>query len=76
MLLHLVELVVVSGEERTGVTTWTLVDIFDDGPCYADAVVRGSAPAQFIKEDEASLAEVVQDVGCFAHLTHERTVTY
>ena len=47
------------------------MDIFDDGPGDGDAIVGAGAASQFIKEDEASLGEVVEDAGRLVHLHHE-----
>ena len=45
VLLHLVQLVVVGGKERTGLRLGVLVQILHDGPCNRDAVVgAGAAP--------------------------------
>ena len=50
VLLHLVQLVVVGGKERTGLASAVLMQVFHDGPGYADAVVGRGATSQFVKE--------------------------
>ena len=48
-LLHLVELVVVGGEEGAGSAGAVLVDVLDDGPGDGDAVVGGGASAELVE---------------------------
>lgn len=60
--LHLVELMIVRGEERSRMRFRILMDVFNNGPGNGDAVVGGSAATQFIEEHEATRREVVHDV--------------
>jgi len=60
--LHLVELMIVRGEERSRMRFRILMDVFNNGPGNGDAVVGGSAATQFIEEHEAARREVVHDV--------------
>ena len=52
VLLHLVELMIVRGEERTGVGMLVFVKIFHDGPGDRDAVVGGRAASKLVEEYE------------------------
>ena len=70
-LLHIVELVVVGGEEGLGMQPPVLVDVFHDGPCYGYAVVGAGAATQFVEEDERAGAHVVEDACGLVHLHHE-----
>ena len=69
---HIVQFVIVRGKKRTGMSLLVLVDMLHDSPCNGDAVIRGSAAPQLIEEHQASGREVVQDIGGFIHLDHER----
>ena len=75
-LFHLVEFVVVRGEKGAGVCLWVFVNMLHDGPGDGNAIVGGSAAAQFVEEHEAALREVVHDVGCLAHFHHKRTFAH
>ena len=50
MLLHFVQLVIVSGEERAGLSARMLMQILHDGPRNGDAVIRGSASSKLVEE--------------------------
>ena len=69
-LLHLVQLVVVGGEQRLG-PRGVLVDVLDDAPGDGYAVVGARAASQLVEKDEAALAHVVEDGGCLGHLYHK-----
>ena len=73
---HIVQLVIVRGKKRTGMGFLVLVDVLYDGPCNGDAVIRGSAAPQLIKQHQASGREVVQDISGFIHLDHECRFTH
>ena len=68
---HVVELVVVGGEEGAGMAAGVLVDVLDDGPGDGDAVVGAGAAAELVEEHKAAGAEVVEDVAGLGHLDHE-----
>ena len=73
IFLHLVQLVVVGGEERARPAGLrVLVQVFNDGPGYRDAVVGRRAAAQLVEEHQRAAADVVQDVRGLSHLDHER----
>ena len=72
ILFHLVELVIVSGEERASLCLGILVQILHNGPCDADAVVGTGAASKFIEEDERVWGDVVEDVSCLGHFHHKR----
>ena len=69
-LLHLVQLVVVCGEECLRVP-FVLVDIFHDCPCNRDAVVGAGASSEFVEEHQTAFGEVVKNRCRFVHLHHE-----
>ena len=69
--LHVVELVVVGGEEGLGVQSAVLVDVLHDGPGDGDAVVGACASAQLVEEYERAFAHVVEDARGLVHLHHE-----
>ena len=50
MLLHFVQFVVVSGEERAGLSARMLMQILHYCPRNGDAVVRGSASSELVEE--------------------------
>ena len=68
--LHLVEFVVVCGEQRLGVAL-VLMDVLHDRPCDAYTVVGRCAATQFVKQHQTALAQVVKDAGSLVHLHHE-----
>ena len=68
---HLVELVIVRGEEGARMAFGVFVEKLDDGPGDGDAVVSRGAAAQLVEEHEAAIGETVHDGGGFAHLDHE-----
>ena len=47
---HLVQLVIVCGKERAGMSAIVLMDVFDNGPRDGNAVVGTCAATQFIEE--------------------------
>ena len=49
-LLHLVQFVIVRGEEHLRMTFCALVDMLDDGPGDGDAVVGRGATSQLVEE--------------------------
>ena len=57
-------------------TATAFVDVLDYCPGDRNAVIRRRAPAQFVEKHEAAARQVVHDVGCFAHLDHERTLAH
>ena len=70
-LLHLVELVVVRGEERLGMGRGVVVQVFDHGPGDRDAVVGRRAAPDLVEQHDAAVRDVVQDAGRLEHLDHE-----
>ena len=71
VLLHLVQLVVVSSKERAGLGLGLLVQVFDDSPRNGDAVVGGGATTQLVEEHQRSWRHIIQYVRGFRHLDHE-----
>ena len=71
VFLHLVQLVIVSGEERARLRLRVLVKILHDSPGDGDAVVGRRAAAQLVEEHERTRRHVVQDVRRFGHFYHE-----
>ena len=59
VLLHLVQLVIVRGKERTGPSLGLLVQIFYDGPGYGDAVVGRSTTAQLVEEHQRAWRHII-----------------
>ena len=59
---------VVSGEQRARAARGQR---FRDRPCEAEAVERAGASADFIENNQAARAGVMQDVRCLGHLDHE-----
>ena len=70
-LLHLVQLMVMRGEERARLSLGMLVQVFDDGPRNGDAIVGTRATAQLVEEYQRVRRDIVQNVRCFGHLNHE-----
>ena len=71
-LLHLVELMIVSGKQHLGMTGRDiLVDVFDNSPGNGNAIVGRSASTQLVEEDKTARREIVENVGSFGHLYHE-----
>ena len=75
-IFHLVQLMIVRGEEGARMSCGVFVDVLDDAPGDGDAIVGGRTATEFIKEHERTLREIVHDVGGFAHFHHKRTLTY
>ena len=73
-LHEVVQFVVMRGEERLGLEL-AVVDILDDGPGDRDTVVSRGTTAEFVKEDETSLAEVIEDGRSLVHLNHKSGFT-
>ncbi len=70
-LFHLVELMIVSGEESLGMGGAMLVDILDYSPCDRDTVIGRCAAAKLVKKYEGAFAHVIED-GCgLVHLDHK-----
>ena len=64
------QFMVMRGEKRFGADL--VVQMFDDGPCQAQAVECARAAADFIQDDQAARGGVVEDVRRLAHFHHER----
>src|ERR1700736_2460834 len=64
------QLVVMGGEKRARARMF--LQVFDDGPGDGQAVERGGAAADFVKQYEARGRGVIQDGGDFAHF-HEKS---
>ena len=71
LALHLVELMIVGGKERAGASLGILVEVLDDGPGYADAVVGRGATPQFVEEHQRALGDIVEYVGSLGHFDHK-----
>src|SRR5690606_36817178 len=56
---------------RLALLVSVVVQVLDDGPCDRDAVVGTRSTTDFIHQDQASMAEVVEDTRGFRHLHHE-----
>ncbi len=59
------------GKEGTGAGAFGGVEVFNDGPGDGEAVVGAGAAPDFVEDDEAFGAGVVEDVGGLVHLDHE-----
>ena len=70
-LAHVVELVIMRGEQRQGAVLAGLVQMLGNGPCDADAIVRAGAAPNLIQQHQAARREVVEDGRGFVHLHHE-----
>ena len=70
-LLHLVQLMIVGGEECPRLGLAVLVQILHDGPGDGDAVVGAGAPSQFVEEHEGARRHIVEDIRSLGHLHHE-----
>ena len=65
------EFVVMGGKEGTGAGAFGGVEVFNDGPGDGETVVGAGAAPDFVEDDEAFGAGVIEDVGGLVHLDHE-----
>ena len=75
-IFHLVQFVVVRGEEGARMSGGVFVDVLDDAPRDGDTIVGGSAATEFVKKNERTVGEIVHDVGGFAHFHHKCTFSH
>ena len=68
---HVVQFVVVRRKQRQWPVGRLLVQMFCDGPCDADAVVRACATSDFIEQHQRPRRQPVEDGRRFIHLHHE-----
>ena len=59
VLLHLVQLMIVSGEERASLRLGMFVQIFDDSPRYGDAVVGRRTTAQLVEQHQRTRRHII-----------------
>ncbi len=59
------------GEQRARMGCRMLVQVFHHCPGNTDPVIGAGASANFIKQDEAAGADIVQNIGGFRHFHHE-----
>ena len=59
ILLHLVQLVIMSGKERTSLRLLVLMKIFHDSPGDADAIVGRSSTTQLIEEYQGTGRHII-----------------
>ena len=75
-VFHLVQFVVVRGEEGARMSGGVFVDVLHDAPGDGDAIVGGSTATEFVKKNERTVGEIVHDVGGFAHFHHKCTFSH
>ena len=68
---HLVQLMIVCGKQCAGMCTAVLMQVFHYCPRDGNPVVGGRSPAQFVKEHQTPLRDIIEDIGRFIHLNHE-----
>ncbi len=69
------EFVVMGGKEGAGTGAFGGVEVFNDGPGDGKAVVGAGTAPDFVEDDEAFGAGVIEDVGGLVHLDHEGGVS-
>ena len=62
---------IMGGKERAGASLGILVEVLDDGPGYADAVVGRGATPQLVEEHQRALGDIVEYVGSLGHFDHK-----
>ena len=72
VLLHLVEFVVVGGEECARLCLGMLVQVLHNRPRDGNAIAGGGAATEFVEEHQRAGRDVVQDIRCLGHFHHER----
>ena len=75
-LFHLIQFMVVRGEERARFGARMFVDILHNGPRNGNTVVSRSTAPQFVEEHQTAGRKVVQYVRRLVHLHHKRRLAY
>ena len=75
ILLHLVQLVIMSGKEGASLRLLVLMQIFHDSPGDGNAIVGGCSTTQLIEKYQRAGRHIVQNVGSLRHLHHKGRFT-
>ena len=71
VLLHLVELVVVRGEECTCLRLRMLMQVFHNSPGNRNAVIGRGSSSQLVKQYQRTWCHIIQNVRRLCHLYHK-----
>src|SRR6056300_698838 len=71
-LRQISQLMVVSCKQGLGCHLGIVVQVFSHGPGDTDAVKSGGSAADLIEDNQTAWGGMVEDVGGFCHLNHER----
>ena len=69
--LHLVQLMIMSGKQRTCLGFRMLVNMLHNSPSNGNTIISGGSPSQLIKQHQTTAREVVQNICRLIHFNHK-----